>query len=146
MNIDKLEDMWHLDAHIDPTNLTTEALRVPVLHNRYYKILMEERNRLFILQQECDNTEVEKRHFYLYGPDEYSKAKGWKERPQGRVLKAELPPILAADADLNVIKLRIFIQEQKVLYIEEIIKQINNRSYHINNAIKNEYFKHGMNA
>jgi len=146
MDIKKIEEMWAVDAPIDPSDLTNESLKTAVLHNRYYTILKYERVVLLEFQQRYDEMEVEKRQFYLYGPDEYSKARDWKERPQGRVLKVELPPILAADSDLNIEKLRIALQTEKVQYLEEIIKQINGRSYHINNAIKNELFKHGING
>ena len=146
MHLDTIEKMWAADAPISPADLTNESLRVPVLHNKYYKLLGAERIKLLELQQEYDALELEKRQFYLYGSDEYSRKKGWQERPQGRVLKAELPPVLAADSDLGIQKLRIAIQSEKVQYLEEIVKQINNRSYHINNAIKNELFKHGINV
>lgn len=145
MIIETIESMWANDVVIDHADLTSESLRVPVLHNKYYKILVDERKRLLTYQQEYDHLELEKRQFYLYGPDEYSKARGWVERPQGRVLKAELPPVLAGDSELSTSKLKIHFQFEKVQYLEEIVKQINNRSYHINNAIKNEYFKHGVN-
>ncbi len=146
MNIEKIEAMWAADVPINPADLTGESLKIPLLHNKYYKILSAERLQLLEYQQDYDKLEMEKRQFYLYGPDEYSKERGWKERPQGRVFKPELPGVLAGDPDLMHSKLKIAFQNEKVVYLEEIVKQINTRSYHINNAIKNECFKHGLNV
>ena len=35
-DLDNIQRMWEEDAKIDPDNLHTESLNIPVLHARYY--------------------------------------------------------------------------------------------------------------
>ena len=50
MNLDKIQEMWERDSHIDPDNLHDESLKIPQLHSKYYTIyntitLMREKAR-----------------------------------------------------------------------------------------------------
>ena len=38
MNLEKIQEMWHRDAPIDPDNLHNESLKIPQLHSKYYTI------------------------------------------------------------------------------------------------------------
>ena len=38
MNLEKIQEMWERDSHIDPDNLHDESLKIPQLHSKYYTI------------------------------------------------------------------------------------------------------------
>ena len=41
LTIDQILAEWDMDKIIPYDNLAVEALKVPVLHNKYYKILLD---------------------------------------------------------------------------------------------------------
>jgi hypothetical protein len=51
---------------------------------------------------------------------------------------------MESDTDLIQKKDRVFVQEEKVLYLESIIKMISNRQYHIRDAITWRKFINGV--
>ena len=38
IDLDTIQKMWERDAKIDPDNLHTESLNIPILHSKYYEI------------------------------------------------------------------------------------------------------------
>ena len=38
IDLETLQGMWEDDSKIDPDNLHTESLNIPVLHSKYYQI------------------------------------------------------------------------------------------------------------
>ena len=47
MKIEEIMEMWNKDSKIDETELATESSNIPVIHNKYLKIFMAERVKLF---------------------------------------------------------------------------------------------------
>ena len=41
MNLEKIQEMWERDSHIDPDNLHDESLKIPQLHSKYYTITIQ---------------------------------------------------------------------------------------------------------
>ena len=52
MKIEDIMEMWTKDSSIDETELATESSNIPVLHNKYLKIFMAERIKLFSAKAE----------------------------------------------------------------------------------------------
>ena len=52
MKIEDIMTMWTKDSSIDETELATESSNIPVLHNKYLKIFMAERIKLFSAKSE----------------------------------------------------------------------------------------------
>ena len=52
MNIEQIVDEWTVDTQIDQTDLSTESLKIPKLHNKYIRILYTEKLRLRKLDTE----------------------------------------------------------------------------------------------
>ena len=46
MNIESIFKLWDEDSKIDATQLQYESLKIPQLHNKYYKIYITERVKL----------------------------------------------------------------------------------------------------
>ena len=41
MNLDKIQEMWEVDSVINEFELDAESLRIPQLHQKYYKLYTE---------------------------------------------------------------------------------------------------------
>ena len=57
MKQSEIEQMWKVDAVIDPDNLHQEAIKIPQIHGKYHEIL----NRVFILKKQ---KEVDYKNLY----------------------------------------------------------------------------------
>lgn len=135
MNFESLFSEWEKDAEIDKTRLDDESLKIPKLHHKYYRYLVAEKSRLKKLEAEYKKLRLEKTEFLVQGHDEETKAKSWKLPPRGIVLKADIPMYLEADQDIIDMSLQIGVQQEKVEFLESIIKTLNNRGYNIKTAV-----------
>ena len=67
---------------------------------------------------------------------------GW-EPFLGKILKGEMHSYLEADEDVFRIKTKIVMMEEKINYLDSIVKMINNRGFQIKSAIDWIKFKSG---
>ena len=67
---------------------------------------------------------------------------GWEPQPL-KILKQDIPSYLEADDDIIESSLKIGAQEQKVAYLESILKMIGNRGFQIKSIIDWERFRTG---
>lgn len=70
--------------------------------------------------------------------DEEMRQRGWTPQPL-RVVRPEAEPFLAADTELSVLLGKLETQKIKLDFLEDAIKQINNRNFLLRNYI--EYLK-----
>lgn len=143
MKIEQIIELWNEDTDIDKTELSDEALKIPKLHSKYYQILVHERLLLRKYEADFKILKLEKFEFYSQGPNEETKKKGWRLPPKGLILKAEVPTYLEADQDLIDLSLRIGMQNEKVAFLDSIIKSIMNRGYIVRSAIDFIKFTNG---
>jgi hypothetical protein len=136
MNFESLFSEWEKDADIDKTDLANEALKIPKLHHKYYRLLVTEKSRLKKLESEYKKLRLEKTEFFTQGHDDETRAKGWKLPAKGIIIKSDIPMYLDADQDLIDISLQIGIQQEKVEFLDSIIKTLNNRGYIIKTAVE----------
>ena len=143
MKIEELHQLWEKDSGIDRSELGEESLRIPQLHSKYYKLYSEERTTLRKWEVEFKRMYREK-HEYYNGvlSEEDLRANGW-EPFSLRVLKTDIPMYMDADKDVARAKSMISAQQDKVEFIESIIKSLPSRGYQINAAITWEKFKVG---
>jgi hypothetical protein len=135
MKIEDIIEMWTEDTKIDSTELSTESLKIPGLHNKYYRVFLEERLRLKKMESELKILKLEKYEFYTLGPTKESHEKGWQLPPKGIILKQDIPMYMDADKDIIEMNLKLGLQHEKVDLLETIIKSIGNRNFIIKNAI-----------
>ena len=135
MNIESIFKLWDEDSKIDATQLQYESLKIPQLHNKYYKIYITERVKLKELKNEAAKLKLEKQEFYTLGPTEETQKAGWELPPRGKLLKQDLEPYMSADKHLVDLNLRIGKQEEKIELLRSILETIRNRSYQIRAAI-----------
>ena len=143
MKLDDIMSMWEVDAKMDQTELGEESLKIPLLHYKYYKILVEE--GLYFKKYDIEYKSLYKlKYEYYLGilDQETIQQRGWEPNCL-KILKADLPVYIDADPELQMIQARIDVQKQKISFIESVIKTISNRGFLIKNAIDWERFKVG---
>lgn len=144
MTFEELQAQIEKDLAFDETQLDTESLRIPQLHNKYLKHLYSEKLTLKKLRNDMGELTRIKYEYYTGKLDEITlKEKGW-EPFQLRVLKNDVDMYLEGDKDVNKLKARIQLQEERVEYIEATVKSIANRGWLIRNAIDWKKFLGGV--
>ena len=136
-----IQEKWEKDSKIDIDNLHTESINIPVLHAKYYDIY----NNLMLLRKKAEQQKKNIRHerYEFYSgkadPDVYI------ENPFPKKIrdKDTLQKYLDADEKLSGVSLKIDYYEVMLRYIEEILKQITNRTYQIKNSIDYMRFTSG---
>ena len=136
MNIEDIMTLWEGDTKIDKTELGDEAIAVPKLHSKYYNILIKEKLLLRKLEAEMKQLKLDKYEFLTQGPNEETRDRGWKLPPKGMILKGDLPMYIDADKDIINLSLKIGMQQEKIEFLESIIKTIINRGYIIKTAVE----------
>ena len=142
IDLPTIQKMWEKDSQIDPDNLHTESLNIPVLHAKYYDLY----NNLVLLRKKADQQRKNVRHEryeYFAGkadPDVYVQ----NPFPKKIRDKETMQKYLDADEKLSGVSLKIEYYDTMLNYIEEILKQLSNRTYQIKNAIEFMRFSSGM--
>ena len=144
MTFEELQAQIEKDLSFDETQLDTESLRIPQLHNKYLKHLYSEKLTIKKLRNDMGELLRLKHEYYTGKMDETAlKERGW-EPFQLRVLRNDIDMYLDADKDIIKLRGRIQLQEERVDYIEAIVKGIANRGWVIRNAIDFIKFRNGV--
>jgi hypothetical protein len=142
----KLEDIiaeWDKDGTIDQTNVSRESGEIPKLHNKYFKIYMGEGYILRKMKTDYKKLFKLKTEYYRGDLDITElRQYGWNPQPL-KILRTDIPSYLDADDDLIESSLKIGAQEQKVEYLEAIIKMISNRGFQLKTIVDWERFRTG---
>ena len=142
MNLDEIQKMWEKDSHIDPDNLHTESLNIPSLHAKYFELY----NTIFLLRKKAEQQRKNIRHERY----EYFSGKAdpevYIENPFGKKIrdKDTMTKYLDADDKLSSASLKIDYYDTVLVYLESILKVIQNRTYQIKNAIEFMRFNSGL--
>jgi len=142
IDLPTIQQMWEKDSKIDIDNLHTESLNIPVLHSKYYDIY----NNLMLLRKKAEQQKRNVRHEryeYYSGkadPDIYIK----DPFPKKIRDKDTMNKYLDADERLSNVSMKIEYYDVMLRYIEEILKQITNRTYQIKNSIEFMRFTSGL--
>ncbi len=143
MLFDDIKKMADVDLKFNESELDTESLRIPQLHGKYLNMLYDEKLVLRKWKNELGQLLKLKWEYYTGKmSEEQLKELNW-EPFQLRILKQDVELYMESDADLNQKRDRVFVQEEKVNYLESIIKMISNRQYHIRDAITWRKFING---
>lgn len=135
MKIEDIMSSWTNDSTMDETELANESTNIPVLHNKYLKIFMAERIKLFSAKAELKKKRRVLLEYYLGELDQEELKELGREPFYKKLLKNEVDLYIDSDDSLTEQSLRVSLQEEKVNYLEAILRQINNRGFQIKNAI-----------
>ena len=143
MKLEEIQELWNRDREIDIAELAIESVRIPQLHDKYLKIYIDERIKLKSLEFELSKMVRLKNDYYSgrMAQEDLEKL-GW-EPFLGKILKGEMHSYLEADEDVFKIKRNITVMQEKINYLDYVIKMINNRGFQIKSAIDWIKFKSG---
>ena len=134
--------MWQRDSVIDPDNLHDESLKIPQLHSKYYTLY----NTITLLREKArtQHTKIKLERYNYYtgkAPEEvYVKEPfPYKVREKDAIQRH-----LDADERLTTVDLKIRYYDATLKFLEEIIRNVSNRTYQIKNAIEWNRFQAGM--
>ena len=142
VDIDTIQRMWSEDAKIDPDNLHTESLNIPILHAKYYELY----NNILLLRKKAEQQRKNIRHERY----EYFSGKAdpevYIDNPFPKKIrdKDTMTKYLDADEKLSNASLKIDYYDTMLEYLENILKQVTNRTYQIKNAIEFMRFSSGL--
>ena len=142
IDLEKLQEMWERDAVIDPDNLHNESLKISELHSKYYTIY----NTITLLREKArgsyNSVKLERYNYYtgkapaeVYVQDPFP----YKVREKDAIQR-----YLDADEKLNNIDLKIKYYDTQLKFLEEIIRNISQRTFQIKNAIEWQKFQAGF--
>jgi hypothetical protein len=143
MDLDKIQEMWAKDSQIDPDNLHDESLKIPQLHSKYYTLY----NTISLLREkarESYNKIKLERYNYYSGK---ASAEVYAENPFPYKVREKdaLQRYIEADEKLSAIDMKIRYYDVMLKFLEEVIKNISNRTFQIKNAIEWHRFQAGFN-
>ena len=143
LTIEQINKEWAEDCKISETDLIRESSKIPQLHHKYYQYYVNEGLRLKKLKAEMSELEKLKTEYYNGSMDEEElKQHGWKPNPL-KILRADIPKYIESDKDIINLSLKIAYQESLTKYLEDIIRQINQRNFIIKNMIEWARFTSG---
>lgn len=143
MNIERIVEEWSEDLKINQADISYDSANIAKLHNKYYLYYVHEGMQLKKMKYEFKKFVKLKGEYYRgeLGPEELRQY-GWDPQPL-KILKTEIQTYIDADDEIINTLLKINAQEYKVDYIEQIIRQINNRGYQLKTILDFERFRTG---
>ena len=140
MNLEELQQAVDKDFKLDDTELDTESIRIPLLHNKY----LQHFNKFSLLLKKAEYEHkalVRQKWEYYTGKSDPSV---YKEKPFDlKILKSDVHIYMDSDEDLQRADQKAAYLNQVVKYLEQVLRSINNRTFLIKNAIEWKKFTSG---
>ena len=144
MKLEEIQSLWEKDSVIDRSELGEESLKIPQLHSKYYKIYSEERMSLRKLEYQYNHLKKLKSSYYNGSmSEEELNEHGWEPNPL-KILKSDIPMYIESDSDVITLQTKIDMQQEKVEFVESVIKSFTTRGYQIKSAIDWAKFQVGL--
>ena len=142
MNLEQLQTMWKTDSVLDDDLHDNDSLKIPQLHMKY----MEFHNTFSLMKKDREiemKRLVRDKWMYYKGK---APAAVYKEMPFDLKLttKEEISMFIDADEDIGKLQYKIDYIDQVLFFLDGVLRQINNRTYHIKNAIEWKRFQNGF--
>jgi hypothetical protein len=135
MKLDEIQKVWEED-NVNDIDLEKETVKVVKLHSKYWNILNDEKILLRKIEKEEPELRIDLRSYYDGTISmEVLEKRNWQPF-QKRILKSVVDDHIEANQDWQVLRDRITIQNIKIKYLEDIIKNLNQRQFHIKNIIE----------
>ena len=143
MKFEEIQYQWTLDCVMDETELSQESIKIPQLHNKYLIFYSNEKLKFKEIKYLFAGLIKRKRDYYSgrMTAEELEMA-DW-EPFQYKLLKADVQEYIDADDNVIESKKLLALQEEKVNYLESIVKSLTTRGYLIKNAIDWKKFTEG---
>ena len=143
MKLEEVYELWSKDCEIDQTNISNESANIAKLHNKYYVIYIQESIKYKKLKADLKQLTHLKGEYYRgeLTVEELSEY-GWEPQPL-KILKSDVPSYVDSDKDVINLSLKIGTQQEKVDYLESIIRMITNRGFQLKTIVDWERFRTG---
>ncbi len=135
MKIEDIVSEWDKDCRMDETELGEESTKIPVIHNKYLKIFMGENAQLKRMFAQRSKLKRKLTEYYLGELDKDELEELGRDQFYKKILKNEVEMYIESDDDFINLNLKLALQQEKVNYIEAVLRSINNRGFQIKNAI-----------
>ena len=140
MTLEELQQAVNKDFKLDDTELDTESVNIPLLHNKY--LIHFNKFSLLLKKAEYEHKSMirDKWEYYTGKAD----PSVYKEKPFDiKVLKADVHIYMDSDPELQKADQKTAYLNQIVKYLEQVLRSINNRTFLIKNAIEWKKFTSG---
>lgn len=143
MQLQEIIDAWKIDSKIDRDHLDTEQARCANLHSKYLELFAK--NNLLLESEKMKQEQIVHtlRQYYRGQLCEEELNKLNRKQPNPKVLKEDLNYYVITDPLYIPIQKNIIIIKEKAAALSEILKQVGNRSFAINNMQKDRKFMSG---
>ena len=140
MTLEELQQSVDRDLKIDDTELDTESINIPLLHNKY----LQHYNKFSLLLKKSEyEYRVLKRQKWEYYTGKADESV-YKEKPFDlKVLKSDVHIYMDSYDELQRADQKTAYLKQVVTYLEQVLRSINNRTFLIKNAIEWKKFTSG---
>jgi hypothetical protein len=140
MTLEELQQSVDRDFKLDDTELDSESIKIPLLHNKY----LQHFNKFSLLLKKAEYEHkalVRQKWEYYTGKSDPSV---YKEKPFDlKILKTDVHIYMDSDEDLQRADQKTAYLNQVVKYLEQVLRSINNRTFLIKNAIEWKKFTSG---
>ena len=140
MTLEELQQQVNKDFKLDDTELDSESVSIPLLHNKY----LIHFNKFSLLLKKAEHehkTMIKDKWEYYTGKADHSV---YKEKPFDiKVLKSDVYIYMDSDPELQRADQKVAYLNQIVKYLEQVLRGINNRTFLIKNAIEWKKFTSG---
>ena len=141
MTLEQLQEQSEKDLKINDALLDDESLRTPIIHNKYLQY--HNQFSLLLRKVEYDYAVLLRNKWEYYtgkaSPEIY------KDNPfDFKILKSDIPMYLDCDEDLIKIKQKKDYYKVIINYLDQIIRSLNTRTFHIKSAIEWKKFSEGV--
>ena len=142
IDLESIQEMWEKDAQIDRDNLHDESLNIPSLHAKYFELYYT----IFLLRKKAEQQRKNIRHERYEYFSGKSDPQVYIDDPFPKKIrdKDTMQKYLDADSKLSNSSLKIDYYDTILVYLESILKVIQNRTFQIMNAIEFMRFNAGL--
>tara|TARA_R100000742_G_C4261906_1_gene79712 strand:+ start:48 stop:476 length:429 start_codon:yes stop_codon:yes gene_type:complete len=140
MNLDELQQQAEKDLKIDDTELDIESLNTPIIHAKYLKHYST--YSLMLTKAQSEYSQLYKKKWIFYtgkaDPEEYKETNF-----ELKVLRQDVGTFIEADEEIIKQTQKVSYLKTVCNYLENTLKQVNNRGFQIKNAIDWKRFTEG---
>ena len=143
MKFEEIQIAWTRDCEMDETELSHESIKIPQLHNKYLIFYSNEKLKFKEIKYLFAGLIKRKRDYYSGRMTAEELEAADCEPFQYKLLKVDVQEYIDADENVIESKKLLALQEEKVNYLESIVKGLSTRGYLIKNAIDWKRFTEG---
>ena len=141
MTLEELQQSVNKDFKLDDTELDTESVNIPLLHNKY--LIHYNKFSLLLKKSEYDHKSMirDKWEYYTGKAD----PSVYQVKPFNlKILKQDVDKYLKSDDELIKLDQKVTYVQSVVDYLDRTVKIISNRGFQIKNAIDWRKFTSGV--